>query len=490
MNQSSTRFIARTFVMIETSGGAPMFTRPYEATGNGDAISAIQRTMDHRSSNNQSITPGDLASFAGQLIRPSVDVEGVVNIPNGWDCDRLRFVLEVEACSDIGRQWYIVTGYTSHSDVSLNGNVDPRMDLFFNNVIRLRESTSYDAEGRTYTTRKLAGNYQIFCVKDDYADYQQGRNHGYTRPQPKMSMTPTNVLGHLELEAGGGTVQTFDTRRYVGAGSAVSMTTRQNNLSAHYLARTTNALDYGLRSSRWSGRDELEGVVNAELAFTHARENAMTSEPNPIDDDFVQCLANTQYPETGHISYEEMQTLFGRELDEMCRIVVGSAVATASSISDLSFGANDAQAWDTRFKETEIASQLVQSIPSLMSECLLSRVVFHASNNTQDGLDDIEIVDGMVMLADTNSTDFYQMFIQRFKAYVAKDFSFGGRLAYDLSIDCELAGDTRITLRIDGGYTQHFFAPSYCDNLYAPTLTNSSDRFTQVAADIRAISGF
>lgn len=489
---NATRFTARSLVMIEMPAGRGMHVRPYQATGNGEAISKIQRTMELRTAQNQQVTPGDLSSFASQLLCPSVETEGVVNIANGWDTRRLRFVLELEAISASGRQWYIVTGYTSHSEVSLHGSVDPDMDLFFNNIIRLREAVHVDFDGRRIPTRKLAGSYQLFCVKDDYKDYNTATGlSSYSRPQPKLSMTPANILGRLEVESTHGRSRyALDTRSYVGAGTAVSMATRNNNLSSHYLARTANALDHGIRTARWTGSDNHDLPFDPARAFTSARENAMGDEPNPVDDDFVGALTQTNYPMTGCISYAEMVRLFGNHLDEICKVVVDDVMAMASNVNDLGFNERDTQSWDTRYKETEIASLLVQAVPTLMSECLLARVVFHATNITIDGRDSIEIVDAMSLLQDVDPSDFMNMFMNNFSSYVSRDFTYGGQFGYTLSMECEMMGETRISLSIDNGHRQDFYAPSYCDNLFAPTLTNNNDRMQNVASDIRMISGF
>lgn len=491
-----TIFKARSFAMIETQGSGEMCTRPYESSGNGAAISKLQAILEQQSANNFKLLPGDISSFAGQLLRPSATAESVIDIPNGWGNKRLRFVLEIEAINDQGRSWYVITGYTSHSELSHSRQVDPEMDLFFNNIIKMRPKVEYTDDGRRFEKRVLAGCYQILTVRDSYGDYTGGRdNRTFGRPIPKLSMTPTNILGRIELDfdQGRGSRATVDTRTFVGSGTGISMTSRRNNISSHYLAGTANAITHGARQAAWDykGRD-IGGsglALDRGVAFARARETAKRDEPNVVEDDFVQALSTTRYSDLGYISYQEMISIFGKELDDCCRVVVGGAMEIAHQLpSELRFNAQDTQHWESRLKETELASYLIQAIPSMMSECLLMRIVFNATNNTLRGEDVLEIIDGTMLLSDVDSSDFFAMFYENFLNQIAPDISHGGILQYDISMECEIMGETRITIRLDG-HPYNYYAPSYCDNLYAPTLTTSEDRFSNLSNDIVRISG-
>ena len=80
-----------------------------------------------------------LAGIAGSIVKPTAQTCGMVDIPQGWGGDRLRFCMEVEITSHAGgRTLEYITGYTDTMGATLTGNIDPQMRLFINNTVTIK----------------------------------------------------------------------------------------------------------------------------------------------------------------------------------------------------------------------------------------------------------------------------------------------------------------------------------------------------------------
>lgn len=486
------RFQIKNFVMLQVPPSIPMHTRPYEARGNGSALDSLYQTMDERTARAQTVTAGDLAGFASQILSPSARPEREVWVPNGWNEKRFRFLLEVECISESGTLSYVITGYTSNAEISYSGIISPEMDLFFNNLMIFRYVNVNDPRsGQFIRVKKLMSCNQIIVSRDDYQNYD-GRAplSRLSRPNYKLSMTPANVLGLLEVK--NGSFPVLDTRAWAGAGTGVNLVNRRNNLASFYLAQTAQSLYTGVADTQYQSSGFTDEDQRERQIFSRAREAAQRFEPNPYEDHFLLALSRTDYADRGYVSFAAMTEVFGRDFDTCCNVVMGETFMTGSSgmtAHEIRFGSHDVVSWDSQLKETEIASYLAQAVPTMMIECLMAQVTFNATNMVHEfGISgcrsQIEVVDSKMLLADIDDVALIQMFADRFIDYIANDISYNDRIGYSLSMSVEMAGETRISIQLEGGHEYHYYTPSYCDNLFPPTLTTESDRLDNLAQDI------
>ena len=100
------------------------YRRPYSTNLTANVEQNILNSVNGR----QNIKASTVAGAAMDFIAPSATPETNVPIANGWGTPRLRFLLEIQHVDHMGvKNNEYVTGYTEHSDVSMNGLVDPKM---------------------------------------------------------------------------------------------------------------------------------------------------------------------------------------------------------------------------------------------------------------------------------------------------------------------------------------------------------------------------
>lgn len=467
------------FTIIDTNDTVPMYTRPYEAMASGNAMQGMGALVN----SNLAITPATVAQYAGQLMLPSGVAENVVDIPNGWTTKRIRFVMEFQIQSGIDVLFQVVTGYTDYNDPSYSGILDPRMRFHFNNVVLLRQTQRVNNFGQMEYGKAICNASQLLSVHDG-----QARFNVYESPQLKQSMTPASVFAAVELMANpvanGGAV--YDTRTPVGSGPGVTASNRRNNHSATYLTDTLTSIQNVVTHNLTQSTGSLH--IPESTLYSQARSAAQMKELNPLLDSFMSLImARTDFQHTGSVAWGDLQKLFPT-LDGICQgIKQGGIMEIRSTIPE--FGMGDISDWKGSNLENQMATVLINTIPSLMTDCLLSDVAFVSHNQTHNGQTVSGVNHSRTLLGDNvDCTYLVNAFIQRLETEIIPIISVGGKRDYNVAMSCEISGETQLTLSIAGMKVVSYMAPSYCDNLYTPVMTYNQNRLGMLATDIKKVT--
>lgn len=92
-----------------------VYQRSYQLNANIGTINKLEAVFNNAGVNqNASITDNMLAQYVPDIIGLSANPVGVATIPNGWQTQRVRFILEVEA--DLNGMIYVsyVQGFSEY----------------------------------------------------------------------------------------------------------------------------------------------------------------------------------------------------------------------------------------------------------------------------------------------------------------------------------------------------------------------------------------
>lgn len=168
------RPIVTSWTFFETGTFEDQGSRSYRAKNFGDDIVSkiIRKTNAGRT-----ISSGSLNGVVNDILELDSNSNTDIYIPNGWDTERLSFIVEIlldEGKSNERRQ--VLTGYTDKSDLSFKDSLDPETQLFINNSFILN---SYEVSGRSGRRRKsrvLANDFIIRSANDLDGDSSRRRN--------------------------------------------------------------------------------------------------------------------------------------------------------------------------------------------------------------------------------------------------------------------------------------------------------------------------
>lgn len=466
-------------ILIETGTYEDAVIRPYTTnlSQENNAVELLREATNY----GQIVTPGVIAGLASSVLTQTANPEGICAIPNNWTERRLRFFMEIEMNStNMTRNRQLITGYTDYVGFSaLSGsavNFDPRMQLYINNSVLLRDSMFADpATGARAFRSTVADDSQILrggYVANMNGQIQDAHNTFALRPEDLMGVQAANLQ---VMQRGGGDV--WDTRASMVQGARKSH--RDNGIASRYLAKTITAL--GQAYSNTDVDNEPSSAVYNQ-AFTAVQEQKM------YHDNFFATLNNrTQYQHTGSVTWSELCQLF-QGLDDVATLVRPGSTQQVSE----QYQRGQMEHWYGTTTETLFASRLMAAVPGIMIENMMTRAFFTATNRTANGQFVIQFGEDSVA-GFTNGIDLTG-FMTRFEATLIQEvlatLTQNNLIDIDLSMFVNIMGETRISISIGGAPYVDYAAPSFCDALFSPVVTLNAQSITDIGADIDRLVSF
>lgn len=447
----SMRITKLIFVQCGTYGD--QFYRPYEADYNG----TTQKKFTELTANQTRVTAVGLAGIAGSIIKPSAQACGMVDIPQGWGGDRLRFCMEVEVVSHAGgRTLEYLTGYTDTMGATLSGNIDPQMRLYINNSVTINAINS--SHGSVYMPTDIS-HVLTAPRASSYSQYQ---------PPNIDLMTPQDVMQGLMRNTYSGKVD--DLRRGYMV-DEVRKSRRSNGMATNYLSRSINAIN--------AAELQDDSPHASDLATMYAIASDAVSEGFISDDVFLSYLeSSTSYATQRSVGYGEL-TQRQPDLDALTIITFnrsqsGKPVAMRGQT----------EYWDTTTPETVAATSLSYSVPSVMMELMLTELRFRSTNMTLDGTIPVDIQHAASFASGVNLMPYIQRFIDRFVSEIMVDISHRNQIGINLVMDVDVLGDTRIEIQYNGGPSVPYVIPSFSDARFSPIVTPDSSYLDRVVSAV------
>jgi hypothetical protein len=447
-------------LLQETGTYNEMQHRPFVTNLNGDSLSTLANIVDNKIPG-LSLQSAAIAPIANSIIAPSAWGQGAIGIQNGWSEKRIRFMLEVVADYNLGgSNIYYIQGYTDYPGVSMSGAIDPNMTFIINSVTAvtvMQRQTHYGVE-------------DVFRVKDNYQVLGSNSWSGAYSPGNTTVMRPTDVFTSMQTNARLGAENLLDTRLMLTATPMKSR--RENVLASSYITNVINGYDSAVREVNASNTEE-EVTARARFAL---REDDVGNNP------FIKFISDLRgIGLVKNFKFGDLVTL-----DQNAPQVTNFMAMSSNPILNKVHSTGSTEHWNGSNRETLVATILGNSVPALMMELLISKIMFRSTNHDFTGKMNTVIMDAK-SLANMDISENCINFIRRLEQEVIMDFTFNNDSTYSLEMTVDMFGETWVGLSLDGGPRIDYVIPSFCDSIITPVTTTNQDNFNQLVGDFGAI---
>lgn len=455
--------IGKMFCIATREKYQDVYQRTYSLNAKVDQLHKLENVFyNYGVHNNTPISENLLAHEIPNIISLSNSVLGQAIIPNGWNTQRIRFILEVE--SNVAGNIVVsyIQGFTEYYDKSITGKLDPNMRFFINSVTNVIKMI--DTVRGTYMVRPQS----VFNVITDLAGGYKFEE--VTGPSDLKLIRPRDIhesTSTLEL-FGASNDLVINTTGTIANEPLVS--SRVNNNPLSYFTKTINSII--------DAKADAANSYNLQDVYRSASIN--TAEPNIFSTPFMFELYGMYGNDLN--SFKPIFTLnMLNQLDPM----VASKIKLFDNTSDLvsnSFNTmldtNDTQVLYQPTIETISATTVAHTITSIMIETLISDLSLSFSNLTGENVVIVSnvrsFIDGIDLIPYTNKI------IAKVKNVLLPQITKNGLLGVEVILTADILGDTTVSIAIsDGyklGYHTPFRFPTFADSLYVPTITNSVNK--------------
>ncbi len=420
------------------------FLRPYNINVNQGTVEAIGGF--HERNLLGQVTPSLVASNMNDALTIGAP-RAVAGIPHGWGSVRARFSMQVNMKyrGTTGHSVVTLNGFTDYYDDSLQGTVDPNINLIVN----------------SYHTSKGSGlSTGVVALSSMYGYDQDLTNNLYDMsPNVAVGAISTNSLisGHEYKNLGITDTSTMLSHR-------PTQTDRSYLNPSTYIARLMN--DYAKVSSG------VEEVSSMSESFS-TDENLSLS----------YSMYSGDYKSNPFIAYmaEEMQTgnsgrsFTLKDIYDLDPTAIDDRFVVVDSRNNGATYARESQDLSSVSIESHIAHTASSALPGIMSSMGAVSVSFIVSNMTIDGTMALDLKH-ITMATGLEATNAHSEYLtNRVIAEIMTSLSMNGLYKFTLMVDTNLTMDSTMSVTMEGGITTPFVIPVFADSLYNPVVTNSID---------------
>ena len=382
----------------------------------------------------------------------------MIEIANGWDTVRLRFLMEV-VVPEAEQQEMVsyIQGYTEYHDPSMSGMVDPNMTWYINSIVNVRRSVN-PATGVINT--RAVGNYNIIYdhFNDTFSiDLDSVDNLVTVRPSDIINQLD-NIYQYGQVEDD---VQALDTRNNFKINPKLA--DRKHNLPVTHVTDTINKLNAS------------KSIMDITTDFTDVLRDsaAMLSNKHLLAIPFIAAITNLSQSPTVKVSFtlNDLIALDPGVNERITMVTNDHNYATLDRPPSI-LDSEQTAGLESGNIETKIAVEVADSVSSLLSECMLQSITFTVTNLTMDSApvlvptDVKSFIDGLDIPAYTN------IFIQKFNEIVMPTITQNSLIGVEIYVTADLLGDTTVAVGINGQPNVVYRLPTFADSLFAPVIAD------------------
>lgn len=476
--------------VIETGTTNDMFSRSF--TSHIDPIK--MNKVAEATRGGDMIHSTNLTGVAGQIITPSAEIDRMVNIANGWQSKRYRFVmLAVPSVGGLESSIkYIYTGYTNCTGFVPTGtgyDFPSDMQLFINNRVVVS----------AVAPNSLNGN-GFYNVQNASHVIHPGAMGGMNRPTfDPTNLAPLHVPSTMRpsdlMHALGSQETSGWNERFVGdmrSAVTLALSRRTNQLPSNYLASSIDALNRAVRCE--DPNTQQHGIYAS--AATHASEILV------YDDPLIGMITMNQtgYTENGYVRWDEIKRVMPELTTQGVVTLIGQRDSKKVDVYQSNHG--DFQAWYQQNHsngsitvdqslEAVMATYLMQTVPAIALQHLMSRVTLQATNMTPDGSVAVT-VDPPVPLYGELPAGYIQSavmnFIRNVEVNVFRDLPINSAMPFKIALHMDVFGDSHCQISINNQPPVPYCSPTYADASFTPVVTSNYQNVGNVACDVKFLA--
>lgn len=442
-----------------------VYQRSFTLNANADNINRISYEFDKLGVKQGNKVPiNALGSTLNDIINIDNTPIDKVYIPNGWQTQRIRYILEVESNDNGIITSSFIQGYSEYYDPSFNNNIDPNMLFYINSVTNVIRT--FDPIKQIWTSRPL-NTYNVLTDLAGQQVFQEvdGPSKHLIRPQDVNIVASTQ-----DFMDGVTSLKAFNTE----LNGMVKTSKRSNNNQFDYINRTINGF---IESKNICGVSDTQSdiymnaasstsdsVINNTSFFEILRNLSSQMLPNKFTLDILSKIDptlkdNTYLTDTTELDmFHKYNTILDTEHTE------DMLNPTASTIK---------------------AYTIVQTINSLMLDNLITSLSISISNETGEPI--VAVTDCKSIINGIDITSYINRLVTSVKNLLIPKITDGGYTCVVAHVASDVLGDTSVSISINNQPMIPYRLPSYADGLYSPMI-NSYQGMQAVVSDFMSIT--
>lgn len=437
----------------------PIHYRPYETRLNNDTYNSLEEAT--RTSG--SIDATAIRHIARDIISPSLTSKGIIAIDGGWSEKRYSVIFEFHVKSPVAGHSFreVVMGYTNYDGITDTGIVDPNMTIHVNSHMRINDVVSMGHMGTMVQSRVAESSQMLNPVTVQQAS-------GYQIAE--RALRPADALRAAQcVQAIGPNEVINDVRAHIGPEGIRSH--RDNMSSARYLSKIMAAYSTSTMEDVAFSMGDSQAIGNAS--------NLLVEQSNSRSSLLHRLTERTDFGCSGVVTYGELLAAFGN-FDDRVEVAKTGGVG----MMDMTQMNNH---WGGSDQETSIAHSLTHYIPSIMSQNMASQYGFSVTNRTLDGSIQIATLPNFLPLIEGIDHVSYIKNIEQSIVFMAMPELMTNVGDFEIVMTCNLLGQSKIEISINGQPSIPFTAPNYADSITTPVVAIDPVDVARVGSDISTV---
>lgn len=451
--------ITKLIVIEARRPSSKVWSRGYSIHGNYDTLNKLNYVF-HNNLRNQGgsgasrVHELDVANRIPEIITLD-QLPQRVDIINGWDTLRGRFLMETT--SYMGNKMFktYLQGYTDYLDNSISGMMDPNMSLCINSIIST--VTMHDPINNNVVTTATEF-YNVIPGEggEDVGMYEvlteQGMIKKLIRPE---DIVTSMFLAEKHNNNGGYFVNGTDSL------ASAQVSRKTNNEMFKYFKSVANSFI--------DAKNMTENLADKEDILYNA--HAAVNEPDITKNPFFRAV----FQETGAylISAIKLKTLVA--IDPSLRPTYIPRQSDPQVVSGPAFMESEITA-DTMNPTPEAlrATYVANMLPSYMCEDMITNLSLSMTNKGGENIalvsDMRSFVEGIDPIAQINRI------ISKVTNLLIPKVSDGGMTLFEIFVTADLLGEMTVAVSLYGAPITVFRFPCYADSLYTPVVTTGTNK--------------
>jgi len=396
------------------------------------------------------------ATNIGSAIKLSTIPTGKVAIPHGWSTQRLMYLLAVEEyINDTASLTHYIQGYSEYYDPSHTGKLDPNAAFFINSITTI--SRTKNMYTNAIDSRVLA-SYNVIMDPTGRVSLEQVTEPSSGVDLIRPSDVMTNLYGNT-LYAGTDSIALNIKSTSISNGANVS--TRSNNDPLKYFTNTVNAVV--------SGKCIDTGHNTPESVLSNA--NGMVAEQAITSNAFIYEIARlTGNLEPGSFTLEVLSRIDPSVSSKITLVNSGSLIRDMPQTTTM-LDTNNTESLLNYTEDTEVAQTFINALTANMSENLIT--VLSGTITNIHGTPITTISNLQSFLEGVDITPYGNRIINYVNAVIMPQLTVNNLRVVSIVFDCDLLGDTTVSVSLDHAQPVVYRLPTFADSLYSPVLTNA-----------------
>jgi hypothetical protein len=441
------------------------FMRPYTSHMDYNSLNNLTQKIQNMGPISK-ITGSTFAGMTGNLISPSGMPAGIIPIENGWNSYRGIFVLEIHVEFNVSSPIrYFVQGYTDYMGFTQTGAIDPNMVFYINSITGVNQTTHNTPFGMTQENNIISSSHVV-------------SNHNWqaaSNVPNQYLMRAGDIFGGMQMQD----IMQFnpDQSGITDIRSATShvpvQSSRKNNIPSQYIAGVVD----GYNTSRG-----MTSYGQSEQDIISQSKQLCAEEPLNLNP-FIAAISNLYGMST--VQSFKMGDL--RQIDanaDNLTTVNWLSPVDQSKLAQMGQGEH----WAGATRTTVVSATLANSIPALMMEYLISKIMFQSTNHTLDGSIATTML-GAQSITGADMTQHFNMFIRRLEQELIWDFTWGNQERYTLFVEADLFKDTKISISLGSEPATPYIVPSFSDSLITPIIATDYNCYNTLVSDFSTMLG-